>query len=411
MKLEMITDVLKDLLLENHYSPTTILSYEREWNKIQNFILDEYGDTEFDMERGLTYLEKQYSFITNVKNETLSQQRVQLLRIVHMLEDYRLHKVLTRRYYASKNPIVLNEYYQIIKTDFCDFLNSTELSVSTKSHYLRTSEIFMDYLQQIKIFVTSSIEMDMCNGYIKTLAGFSFKTIEQQICGLRCFLRYLYQKEEISDDYASKIHMPIVSKTAKIPSVWNTEELRNMISTIDRNSPIGKRDYAMIVLASILGLRSVDIKHLTFSNFNWEEKRLSITQHKTKKPLTLPVPDEVGWAVIDYIKNGRPSYYETDVIFLKHSPPFDSIGDQNHMSSIITKYMRKAGINRNERHKSGFHSLRHSAGSILLEMDTPLPIITNILGHSDPDVTAVYLKIDLEKLSECILSPEAFYNE
>lgn len=411
MRLEMITDGLRSLLLENHYSSATIHSYEREWNKIQNFLIDEYGDTEFEMERGLLYLEKQYSFITNVNNESLSQQRVQLLRVVHMLEDYRLHKVLTRRYYASKNPIVLNEYYGSIKTNYLGFLNSTELSNSTKHHYLRTSEVFMDYLSQMKVSTISSIDMNVCNGYIKTLAGFSFKTIEQQICGLRYFLRYLYQKEEILDDYASKIHMPIVSKTAKIPSAWSVEELRKMISVIDRNSPIGKRDYAMIILASVLGLRSVDIKHLTFSNFNWEEKKLSIIQHKTKKPLTLPVPDEVGWAVIDYIKNGRPSYYETDIIFLKHSPPFNSIGDENHMAQIITNYMRKAGINRNERRKSGFHSLRHSAGSILLEMDTPLPIITNILGHSDPDVTAVYLKTDLEKLAECVLSPEVLYNE
>ena len=102
----------------------------------------------------------------------------------------------------------------------------------------------------------------------------------------------------------------------------------------------------MIVLACVLGLRIGDIKLLKFSNFNWEEKKLSIVQHKTKKPLTLPIPDEVGWAVIDYIKNGRPSYYETDIIFLKHMPPFDPIGDDNHMYQIITKYMRKAGINR-----------------------------------------------------------------
>ena len=127
----MITEGLKQLLQENNYSSATIRFYEGEWNKIQCFLTEEYGNTEYDMERGLKYLEKQYGFITKYNNGTLSQQRVQLLRVVHMLEDYRLHQVLTRRYYASKNPITLNAYYLNLYTDYLDFLNSTELSAST----------------------------------------------------------------------------------------------------------------------------------------------------------------------------------------------------------------------------------------------------------------------------------------
>lgn len=407
----MITEGLKYLLLENHYNPKTIHFYEREWEKIKSFLVKEYGDTEFDMERGLQYLENQYGFISKCKDETLTQQRVQLLRVVHMLEDYRLHKVLTRRYYATKNPLVLNAYFTGIKNDYSKYLEATELSMSTKGHYIRLADIFMDYLSQVKVSSTASIDIEVCNSFIKTFAGYSFKTVEQNICGLRHFLRYLFSNQMIRQDIAEKIHMPSVSKSAKIPSVWSVEELKSMIGAIDRNNPIGKRDYAMIVLACVLGLRIGDIKNLRFSCFNWEEKKLSIIQHKTHKPLSLPIPDSVGWAVIDYIKNGRPSYHDSDVIFLKHMPPFDPIGDNNHMEQIIVKYMRKAGIDRRGRKRSGFHSLRHSAGSILLEMDTPLPVITNILGHSDPDITAVYLKTDLNKLAECVLSMEDFDHE
>ena len=115
--------------------------------------------------------------------------------------------------------------------------------------------------------------------------------------------------------------------------------------------------------------------------------------------------------MIDYIKNGRPHYYESDVIFLKHMPPFDPIGSENHMQQQIIRYMRKAGIDQRSKKHSGFHSLRHSAGSMLLEMETPLPVITDILGHSDSDITAIYLKTDLQKLAECVLSPEGFCHE
>lgn len=411
MKLEMITDGLKELLLENHYNSTTIHFYEREWKKIQTFLMNEYGDTEYEMERGLKYLEKQYNLVSKYNDGTLSQQRVQLLRVVHMLEDYSLHRVLTRRYYASKNPLTLDERFEPLFNEYADFLDSSELSVSTVNHYKRMSVVFMDYLTQRKISSADQVAMDICNSYLKTLAGYSFKTVEQNVCGVRHFLRFLHSSGKISVDYAEKIHMPSISKSARIPSAWQAEELKAMLAAIDRNSPTGKRDYAMIVLACVLGLRIGDIKNLRFKNFNWEEKKLSIIQHKTHKPLNLPLPDAVGWAVIDYIKNGRPQYYESDVIFLKHMPPFDPIGDENHMQQQIIRYMRKAGIDQRRKKHSGFHSLRHSAGSMLLEMETPLPVITDILGHSDSDVTAVYLKTDLQKLAECVLSPEDFCYE
>ena len=411
MKLEMITDGLKELLLENHYNSTTIHFYEREWKKIQTFLMNEYGDTEYEMERGLKYLEKQYNLVSKYNDGTLSQQRVQLLRVVHMLEDYSLHRVLTRRYYASKNPLTLDERFEPLFNEYADFLDSSELSVSTVNHYKRMSVVFMDYLTQRKISSADQVTMDICNSYLKTLAGYSFKTVEQNVCGVRHFLRFLHSSGKISVDYAEKIHMPSISKSARIPSAWQAEELKAMLAAIDRNSPTGKRDYAMIVLACVLGLRIGDIKNLRFKNFNWEEKKLSIIQHKTHKPLNLPLPDSVGWAVIDYIKNGRPQYYESDVIFLKHMPPFDPIGDENHMQQQTIRYMRKAGIDQRRKKHSGFHSLRHSAGSMLLEMETPLPVITDILGHSDSDVTAVYLKTDLQKLAECVLSPEDFCYE
>lgn len=408
MNLEVITERLKQLLQENNYSPATIRFYEREWNKIQTFLQETHGSTEYNMERGLDYLEKQYGFVTKCNDGTLSQQRVQLLRVVHMLEDYRLHQVLTRRYYASKNPIILNTYYSNIFTDYKNNLISSQLSKVTVDHYKKISKTFIDYLQQLKVESIKDITMDICNSYLKTLAGLSFKTIEQQVCGIKHFLRFLYSSNLIINDYAEKIHMPVVSKNAKIPSTWKLDELKAILSVIDRNSPIGKRDYAMILLACVLGLRVGDIKLLRFENFNWEDKQISIIQHKTRKPLSLPIPDSVGWAIIDYIKNGRPQYYETDYIFLKHMPPFNPIGDDNHMHQQLVKYMRKAGISHYRNRRCGFHSLRHSAGSILLEMEVSLPIITNILGHSDSNVTAIYLKTDLQKLAECVLSPEDF---
>jgi len=411
MTFEEITIGLRKLLSNYNYNPVTIRFYEREWNKIHSFLIEAYGDSMFDMERGLAYLENKYSIQTKYNDGTLSQQRVQLLRVVHMLEDYRLHQVLTRRYYASKNPIRLNAYYSNLHKRYTDSLYGSELSKSTTLHYTAISQEFMDYLSQKGISATRDICIENCNEYIKTLAGYSFKTVEQKICGLRHFLRFLCDSGYISVDIASEIHMSVISKKTKIPSVWSTDDLKKMLGAIDRNSPIGKRDHAMILLACILGLRISDIKNLRFSNFDWENKQLSLIQHKTHNPLTLPLPDVVGWAVIDYIRNGRPKYFDSDIVFLKHMPPFDPLSDNDHMEQRIVFYMNKAGIRKDKNKHCGFHSLRHSAGSMLLDMGTPLPVITTILGHSNMDVTGIYLKTDLKKLAECVLSPEVDAHE
>lgn len=406
MTLTMITEGLLKLLEANNYNPKTIKFYKREWNKISSFIHDEYSDDEFEMERGLAYLEKQYGFVSKYNDGTLSQQRVQLLRVIHMLEDYRLHQVLTRRYYASKNPIVLEDHFADVYEAYSKYLNNAGLAKNTIHHYASTARVFLNYLTQKDITDVSQIDMSSCNGYIKTLAGFSYKTVEQNVCGLRFLLRYLLENGSLTEDFASKIHMPPISKQATVPSAWKPEELKCLINVIDRNNPIGKRDYAMILLACVMGLRISDIKNLRFSNFDWNNKALSIIQKKTKKPLKLPIPDLIGWAVIDYIRDGRPKFDDSDVVFIKHMPPFDPLSDNDHMQQRIVYYMNKAGIRRDRNKHSGFHSLRHSAGSMMLEMGASLPVITTILGHSDMDVTAIYLKTDLNKLADCVLPLE-----
>lgn len=403
MKLDQIIQGLENLLIQNNYSHKTITFYKREWKKLEQFLIDNYSDTEFSLDRGLAYLEKQYSIVSKYMDGTISQQRIQLLRVIHLLSDYQLHGVLTRRYTASKNQIQLSSKNAMIFDEFFTHLKVVELSHSTIKHYSRMSKVFLDYLSQRQITDISTVDLSICNDFIKTFSNYSFKTVEQNICGLRFFLRYLHFKNMLSIDLASRIHMPAISKTSSIPSVWSIEEITKLLKAIDRNNPIGKRDYAMILLACILGIRSSDIKNLKFENLDWENKKISFVQHKTKKTLTLPLPNEVGWAIIDYIKNGRPIFYDTPYIFIKHMPPFDSFSEENHLNDIIKRYMNKAAIPVTKNRHSGFHSMRHTAASLLLEVGTQLPIITEILGHSNPDITAVYLKTDIDKLKECVL--------
>lgn len=403
MEIDLIIAGLLDLLRREHYSEGTINVYVAFWNKLKEFLVRMYGDTVFTIDRGLAYLDERCNFSNWYESGKLPQQRVQYLRMVHLLEDYALHGVLTRRYCSSKNPIILTGEYLTVHSSFLTHLNSTVLAKSTKAHYESITKTFLHFLTQKQIVVTE-LKLTDCDDYIRTLAGLSFKAIEQIVCGIRYFLRYLDETHVLKNRYADKIHMPKVSQQAKIPAVWSAEELKKLLNVIDRNSPIGKRDYAIIMVACTMGLRSIDIKNLQVSDFDWQRKQLSIIQHKTKKPLTLPVPDATGWAVIDYIKNGRPKCSTVKTIFVKHMPPFDTISDGDHLTGMIKRYMNKAGIK--VEHKSGIHSMRHTAASMMLEEGTTLPVITEVLGHSNSDVTAIYLKTQKEKLQECVLSPD-----
>ena len=140
------------------------------------------------------------------------------------------------------------------------------------------------------------------------------------------------------------------------------------------------------------------------NDFHWEEKRLVFNQSKTKNPISLPITPEVGWAVIDYLKYGRPKI-DSLYLFVKHMAPFGPFAEDDHLAQMIKRYLQLAHLPTLKK-KRGMHSLRHTMASMLLEKNTPLAIISDILGHIDTDSTAVYLKIDINKLKECSLSFE-----
>jgi site-specific recombinase XerD len=116
----------------------------------------------------------------------------------------------------------------------------------------------------------------------------------------------------------------------------------------------------------------------------------------------LPLVQDVGWAVIDYLKYGRPKV-GTPCIFVRHLAPFLPFSEGDHLSQIIAKYMKLAHIPISSKKRLGMHSLRHTLASLLLENDTPLAIISDVLGHVSTESTAIYLKVDIKKLKECPL--------
>ncbi len=379
------------------YTEGTLKFYRRRWNMLLDFAKSR-AEIYFSEQLGIDFVEKHFNILEKDFDKTLSQNDTQQLRVIRMVGDFQLHHSVLRRYYKHKE-ILTDPHYIIIREDFRKYCKVKEYSKVTLEHYTKQSAYFMDYLASQGINSCSNITLELINGYIRTLAGYTYKTVEQNICSLRTFLRFLLEKGIVSTDFASKTPMVQARKQTRIPSVWTKDELRALINAIDRGSPKGKRDYAIILLACSLGLRCTDIKQLKTENFHWEEKKLVLTQSKTKEPLVLPLIPEVGWAVIDYLRYGRPKV-DTPYIFIRHTAPFLPFSEGDHLNQLIKQYMIEAHLPTLKK-RMGMHSLRHTFASVMLENDTPLPVISDILGHADTDSTAVYLKVDLKKLKEC----------
>jgi len=254
----------------------------------------------------------------------------------------------------------------------------------------------------------NDITNDIISQFLTTHADCSTSYLKSMVSKLSIFFQFLYIERLVQQDISISLPHIRYVREAFLPSSWAKEEIIKLMSTVDRSTPCGKRDYAMLILVIKLGLRSMDIHKLKLDDFDWNRKILRIVQSKTVEPLELPLTDDVGWAVIDYLRNGRPKTNE-HILFVRHSSEGGAISHQNKLQSILHKYMRRAGLRIPKEEHRGLHSLRSSLARTMLEAGASLPVISEVLGHRSTISTSHYLKINVETLKKCPLDPEGVF--
>lgn len=217
---------------------------------------------------------------------------------------------------------------------------------------------------------------------------------------IRMFCRFLYKQKYIDKNLEYVIGRNNYPKREKLPSVYDAYEIKQIEEAVAQSSAVGKRDYAMLLLATRLGLRASDIAGLMFENLDWDRNIIRLTQSKTKKVIELPLLADVGKAVINYLKYGRP-VSGLQQVFLTFSSPYRSV-DRLIINRVVSKTIIASGVDITGR-KYGPHAMRHSLASQLLRNGTSLPVISETLGHSDTQVTMNYLRIDINNLMRCSL--------
>jgi integrase/recombinase XerD len=292
----------------------------------------------------------------------------------------------------------------------CRRRGNAEASVASKQ---RAADQFLAYLDEVGRESLDQAEARDLAGFWarRQRRGYAPKTTGSLRSALADFLRHLRQAGQIREDLAGRLppqRYPRRGESA--PHPWTAEDVRLVLDQIDRQSAIGKRDYAMVLLTARLGLRVGDVRRLQLGWFDWRAKTLALTQHKTGVPLTLPLPSDVGWAVIDYIRHGRPEA-GCPQVFVKHRYPFTAFGSSTSAGCRLRYYARRAGIVFLAGRSHGLHSLRGALAVAMLQTDTPLPVVAAVLGHAATNSTAAhYLRLDTEHLRRCALDVEDVLN-
>jgi len=264
---------------------------------------------------------------------------------------------------------------------------------------------FLFYLEGKGVACISEIRRSDISGYIPGLANCNPAGISDKLTRLRAFFRYLIEKGLIDENLIYSLQLT-VAVHKKVRFGFSMEEADRILDAVDRGRNVGKRDYAILLLARHTGLRAVDVQHLQLQDIDWNNNEIRIIQHKTKRPLILPLESHVGNAIVEYILNARPDS-NSSAIFLRTRAPYEPLGHGNG-TAITRKYAKRAGVTWKPDEYKGFHSFRRSIGTNMLAANVPLHTISEILGHSRTDSTKPYLSADLKNLKLCALPLDGF---
>jgi len=374
-------------LREEGYSKPRIKDYRRFWrNGIQEYMyknsLANYRD------------EIGKKFLSGIPEMSGSNMRA-IRRSVHVLDDFLLYGKVRKRivqYVHHELPGELGK----VALEFIDSQKRLRLSKPTLNKHRRILSYFITHLTFRSVNQVSAIGEDDVLTFISSVQNCK----DRYLSTIRLFCRFLYQQKYIDRNVEYVIGRNNYPKREKLPSVYDADEIRRIEDTVEQSSTVGKRDYAMLLLATRLGLRSSDIAGLTFGNLDWDRNLICLIQYKTKKIVELPLLTEIGEALINYLKYGRP-VSDLQQVFLTASAPYRSV-NRMIINGAVSRTIIASGVDIKGR-KFGPHAMRHTLASQLLRNGTSLPVISETLGHSDTQVTMNYLRIDINSLMQCAL--------
>lgn len=286
------------------------------------------------------------------------------------------------------------EPFQELVPGLFDYLrNERGLKESTLHHYRNSLYAFEKYLQNIGLKELSDLSPVILSGFVTSSSGLCKDTLGIRCTAVRILLRYIYRERIIASDLSDVIDSPRSYRLSSIPRSITWEEVNRMLGAVDRRTPLGKRDHAILLLLVTYGLRSREIAALTLDDIDWRQGRLRVCERKAGHSTAYPLSTIVGEAILDYLQHGRPKTFDRR-IFLRIKAPYIPMTYES-VSGRAARYLRQAGI---PVCRPGSHTLRHTCVQRLVDADFSLKAIGDYVGHRSPDSTAIYAKVAVEAL-------------
>jgi len=236
---------------------------------------------------------------------------------------------------------------------------------------------------------------DVRNAFVERAGRIGSSSVEKLITSLRAFLRYLAARSLCQADLDEAVPGYACWRLAELPRYLTAEQVDCLLAACDGDTPCRRRDRAMLLLLARLGLRAGDVAQLRCSDIEWETGTLRVCG-KSRHQVRLPLPQEVGEAILAYLEC-RPLACRSDRVFLRNIAPYRPMLNGDGVSSAMKRIMRRAGVISPVK---GAHALRHTAATQMLRHGVPLEQIGLVLRHRGIDTTAYYAKADINLLKQ-----------
>jgi len=403
---KIISQILLDLK-EQKYAEYTIYRYQLCYERLLEF-MKKRGEQFYHSLIGIEYIQEKFGITIEGLFGTHPPELRETIRALQVLWDYLEYGTVVIKLRPQHKPFKSPDGFKSALGAFEDDYIKRGLAEHTHITRMHVIKKFIIFLNDAKVTSPEQIDANHIQKFISSYSACSTRYIATIVSVMKIFLGLLFTEGLLPADLRGCLLHVRIMRQAFVPSSWKVEDVQKMLISIDRNNPEGKRDYAILLLVTRLGLRVSDIRNLRLGNLNWTRKIITITMFKTKRALELPMLEDIGWSLIDYLKDGRPES-KSDCVFIRHKAPYTGFSDGNTLHRMLSRRMNRAGISMKGQ-KHGLHSLRSTLARQMLETGTPLPVISETLGHVSVQTTSNYLKIDLNGLKNCVIDPEEVFH-
>jgi site-specific recombinase XerD len=247
---------------------------------------------------------------------------------------------------------------------------------------------FVDWLGDRSVGLGDLGLADMDAYVLELLERLAPKTVAGICSTLRAFLRFLHGEAILEHDLSASVAMPKIRFGDHPPRALAWEDVRRILGAVDRRTRIGRRDYAMLLMVSLYGLGAGEVVALRPEDVYWRRREIAFVRQKIGRELVLPLLPPVALALVDYLRHGRPNHTRSRTVFVRFQAPYTALGGSGAIRHRIVLYAGRAGV---DAAYLGSHVLRHSHATRQIELGAPVKAVGDILGHSRPETTGVYV--------------------